>query len=1124
MSGDYSRDSFDALRDYAGVFLQQGRAVLDSDWNEMVEMFERRIRTGTVDTIGRAAVPRETIEGFEIRFAAAGGLEIGRGRKYLDGMLLECHGSANFTGAEPALPDPVFDRGRPNTTNPTEDGPEGVLNEMIPPPEGDFLNYLNQPYWPEPDPLVEEGTAIAYVVAWQREITPIEMPDLLEPAMGGIDTTTRWQTVWQVRTFEAPRTTTCTTPDQDIPGWQQEIAPSTARLTTATVDIEDPEDPCLVPPTEGYSGIENQFYRVELHSVGETGPDGNPPTQTDARFKFSRENASVVSAVESISSTNDSVFVGRIGRDEILRFREGDWVELTDDRRELNHGSGEMLRVAHVFEDTREIELESAISDPDLIPSGVGDDTTTNRRTRLIRWDQQGVIRLPDGTDWVDLNAPGSDGLIPVPPPGTALVLENGITVEFSTAPGQGRFREMDHWRFAARTAGTQIEELRDAPPDGIQRHYCRLAVVRFGTPNTQGSILDCRTFWPPQFEAGDEGCYCTVCVTAEEHNSGTLTIQQAIDQIPDAGGTVCLEAGNYILPEPIIIANRNALKVSGQGLGTILLYQGAGGAIQIDTANDIQLERFTVFAFPGEDPTGNIPIVHGIAAENTTLLALRRLAVLVASPNPEDRFDFGIALDGVQIGIKIEECVIVAPHALGSRSTYGLDEDGDLTFAAFAELRVLDCILFGGRVGILIDRVAFNISAALLSRNLVFSNETGIRLNWFEIPAGSLSIETSTVVADRTGLRLGATTTRVQDCEISGGDGFGDGIRLVANIAPETLTDAQLIGNTIFDFAGAGIRIDGQHDTVLIKRNIIRDVGIAGIATDVDASIRHLAIDNNAIEGVAQTGGAETAMGIAVNSVESGQIIGNSIRDVGEESGSGQAYSGIYVQGSGSVDVSSNVLSEIGSDGVESSATGILVRPPYLGITVTGNRIFGDLDGGEGPVNWTALDIGSSFNPDNTLPPVFTGEVARIPSVEGATLAYFAVDNQIYRASTASFAIALPNVPGQITATGNQMRTGREIFDGLIRIVDGSATGVSLSNNVCDHSAEAGLDDMVLISSPRISVSGNTVTHRADALTMRLFTGEAGAATVIGNITTGRILLNGSGLPAPFGALNLQA
>ena len=60
MGGDYSRKSFDALRDFAGVLMQQGHPTLDADWNEFVAIVERRIRAETVDTIGRAVVPRET--------------------------------------------------------------------------------------------------------------------------------------------------------------------------------------------------------------------------------------------------------------------------------------------------------------------------------------------------------------------------------------------------------------------------------------------------------------------------------------------------------------------------------------------------------------------------------------------------------------------------------------------------------------------------------------------------------------------------------------------------------------------------------------------------------------------------------------------------------------------------------------------------------------------------------------------------------------------------------------------------------------------------------------------------------------------------------------------------------
>jgi hypothetical protein len=76
MGGDYGRMSFDALRDFAGVLIQQGHPILDSDWNEYVALVERRLRAQTVDTLGRAVVPRETPVGFQIALAAGPVLRI----------------------------------------------------------------------------------------------------------------------------------------------------------------------------------------------------------------------------------------------------------------------------------------------------------------------------------------------------------------------------------------------------------------------------------------------------------------------------------------------------------------------------------------------------------------------------------------------------------------------------------------------------------------------------------------------------------------------------------------------------------------------------------------------------------------------------------------------------------------------------------------------------------------------------------------------------------------------------------------------------------------------------------------------------------------------------------------
>ena len=60
MGGDYTRWTFNPAKDYAELFKQQGRVDLDADWNEFVEIVNRRWRAETMDIIGRAVVPTYT--------------------------------------------------------------------------------------------------------------------------------------------------------------------------------------------------------------------------------------------------------------------------------------------------------------------------------------------------------------------------------------------------------------------------------------------------------------------------------------------------------------------------------------------------------------------------------------------------------------------------------------------------------------------------------------------------------------------------------------------------------------------------------------------------------------------------------------------------------------------------------------------------------------------------------------------------------------------------------------------------------------------------------------------------------------------------------------------------------
>jgi hypothetical protein len=83
-----------------------------------------------------------------------------------------------------------------------------------------------------------------------------------------------------------------------------------------------------------YRGSENRLYRVENH-------DGGEAVEGGATFKWSRDDGTVVFPIipiyEATSTTQkNKVRVNRLGRDQTLMLREGDWVELGGDESELN--------------------------------------------------------------------------------------------------------------------------------------------------------------------------------------------------------------------------------------------------------------------------------------------------------------------------------------------------------------------------------------------------------------------------------------------------------------------------------------------------------------------------------------------------------------------------------------------------------------------------------------------------------------------------------------------------------------------------------------------------------------------------------------------------------------------
>ena len=438
MSGDYSRKRFNPEKHYQGVLRQQGRVDLDADWNEYVDLQDRRWRAETIDVVGRSGVPDETPDGFKI--AVSGGeLTVGQGRMYVDGYVAENHGTA-----------PAFE--------PTLE--EGYGTAALP--------VKNQPYG-GPVTVPAQVRSLVYLDVWRREVTHLQAPDLIEPAVN-VDSTTRYQTAWQVRVLaNIPPDITCDTPLSDIPGWPTGNRSSSARLTTTTVAVTTEPDPCLVPPTGGYRGLENHLYRVEVHSA----------TTTTAKVKWSRENAHVATSLLEILAGRTTVRVESLGRDDVLRIKTGDWVELTSDQREFAGLPGEMRKVT-VDDANQTLTFSPALPAADF-PQGVVD---AAKHVRVIRWDQSGIVRKPDGSQLINLDLT-SDGLIELSAANPSFVLELGVQATLTVLAG-GTAHSGDYWCFAARTADADIERLNQAPPLGIHHHHAhsRLSnrTVRFTT------------------------------------------------------------------------------------------------------------------------------------------------------------------------------------------------------------------------------------------------------------------------------------------------------------------------------------------------------------------------------------------------------------------------------------------------------------------------------------------------------------------------------------------------------------------------------------------------------------------------------------------------------------------
>ncbi|MBW3572512.1 MAG: DUF4815 domain-containing protein [Gemmatimonadetes bacterium] len=470
MHADITRDTFDPARHFSRVLMQQGRVPLDADLNEQSSILLHYLRTLAADLLGPYAGPRENL-GFRVAYTPQNGgtLELAAGRYYVHGLLCEIERPQSV---------PVASAG------PWPGGPDRV--------EAERQRAGQQPLQPP---------FLVYLEVWERLVTAYHQPLLRETALGGPDTAARAQVAWRIRVARLPGAER---------GWplcegawasvSEQLARGAERgglRVRAGGAQTDTLDPCVLPPDARYRGMENQLYRVEVHTAGQLGGGWDHLEQvenTDVEFrwprpggpgaptfKWSRENGSVIFAIRSLQGVE--VEVETLGLDARLDLAPGDWVEILDD---LSDGPGVLARVADVDREGLRVTLEDTRGDyPEY------DESHAGIHPLLRRWDQSDpvVVRGEGGGHAArgtlrDGAVQAVDGWIE---------LESGISVRFET----GRtYLPGDHWLIPARVATGDVEWPREedgtgpatVPARRTERFYAPLAVVL-----GENDITDCR-------------------------------------------------------------------------------------------------------------------------------------------------------------------------------------------------------------------------------------------------------------------------------------------------------------------------------------------------------------------------------------------------------------------------------------------------------------------------------------------------------------------------------------------------------------------------------------------------------------------------------------------------------
>ena len=1151
MGSDRARISYNPGQLYRSVVMQQGRVTLEADWNEAQTIASEQVRREALDYVG----PTGTWRGDN-------GYAISLIPKSFDFTI---NSGSMYVGGERAY--------LPETENYSAQ------------PETDWMDFAQDPDWVTPYGENPGFNEYVYLYLREQEVSAVEDSDLKDIALGGPDTAQRTRLIQHIVRHQTSGTD-CPSAMADVQanwwtpsGYQLDQTDmrvnSFGQLQVGFVNTVT-SSPCSPTAQGGYLGADNQLIRVQISSADPANPSfvwG----YDDASFLY---EVTIASPGSSTTPTTLKLNTAPVDAEHIPQ--SGQAVELLLPAAQLSNGQYVAAPTGQVF------ILGSAAFTPGsntlTLPAGIdtalfgtGPGGNPNPAQLYLRvW--QGQSAFTPGTA--------------EPLSNTATGVNTGLSVTLTTEQSGQSFRTGDYWMFAVRPPSPALiypERYISAPqpPDGPREWICPLAVILW-TENPPVATSCTNTFLNlVELSNQSSGGCCSVNVTAEEHNDGTFTIQDAINAILPTGGRVCLGPGTFNLTATIEISQITLpIEIDGMGGGAFfeigtgvtvlsmatpaapqtapvpaILIEGSQGV----TIQDLQLNFAPGYVAPVDlnavVTTATFPN-PGIMIQNSDSVTIQRCTFACTGntlPN-----NAAIAIGGLIYETAIRDNIIQydltdnadvpafgAGYGIANLPVLGAEVVPDtltcFTFGLFITGNIVQNVTFG----IALDPTCYHMGQVIVSGNEFGPCAAAAVLAGNGIPPLFTSVEITGnhVFESFSGFSCGLAA-RIANTTIlllpvgtpSAGDALIAGIVISPPVLASTIDGLQIVGNRIVGGSGWGILIEAQIAAGDISHNVIEGTACGGIAAGAGAD--HLSIGNNQLlrlipnSNDPAVGALLGAFGILIlpasvngSVVQAGyvEILGNIIKDFATDSTqtSTQASAGsisryaIAVEGFNSTIIANNHLINIGppTDTVDISAAIYSVAYPFDRIDVANNVIRRNDSGTVGDTSsaWYGVDI-SGFKLEPFRRGNATGQLLNQKIVPLSETQFVAVDQfghgflvnvgglqnvnlgGNYIEAAGSVPAVNIDVGGSCIFTGNQCVLATGIQNEATPVADIEALNVVAANNVLQN---AGKDSVGLIITANAAPAG-------------------GHFTVLGNITSAPIRVNGQPLSATLLALNV--